>query len=527
MKFSLFIFTLSIIVGLAACGGSGGGGGDETSGTFQVAPNAGSLVTPSPQPVGAIIDSAISGLNFVTNTNSGITDSAGIFPFVDGESITFSIGDIILPTIPVIRTITPLDIFSSTDSNNLSVINFSRLMQTLDVDGDPSNGITIDSAAHVAATGMSIQFDSPTFDTDVASLVASSGSVNTSLVGEVDARQHLLLTLNGLAEPGVYFEVYGTTNDDYTLDIGSQTLLGTSNSGTTFDMRGFDRFTIYVPPTSDKVYIDSIVYKVPEGEGGSYFADTPAIDPKITPRIANFNITNESGGGPVSLCGSDTGCDGWYLGRLPVEGSPDGLSIESIPGLPSYLSFNSEYIDASHIRVALANRLHRPLECGYTTPYPYDNPVISEFEPTNSFDDFLRVVQDCGGARRTDFVQVLAQEGYFFEGLNFLHFLAFNRYNLLTETGIGTYEGSVDGQGEAYEMLWSITNITAGPEVFPVVYVYTIFPDGNEDTSDDLIMEIYIARTGGHTTIFMKFVQALPTPLLKGYILKGESFFGN
>jgi len=69
-----------------------------------------------------------------------------------------------------------------TDLTDTSVINILRLLQSLDVDGVPTNGIEISSAAHAAATGLTISFDSPTFDTDVANLVANSGSVTTALI---------------------------------------------------------------------------------------------------------------------------------------------------------------------------------------------------------------------------------------------------------------------------------------------------------------------------------------------------------
>ena len=150
---------------LSACGG--GGGGDTGGGN----PGGGT----APAAVGTLVDSRVAGISYQTESSSGVTDENGQFPYVDGETVIFSIGDIVLPAIPVQRTISPLDIFGATNSSDTRVVNFARYIQSIDADGDPSNGITIEAAAHTAATGASIDFSSVTFDTDIAGVVAGTG----------------------------------------------------------------------------------------------------------------------------------------------------------------------------------------------------------------------------------------------------------------------------------------------------------------------------------------------------------------
>ena len=184
---------------LGACGGgSGGSSGSSDNNDNNSGGNSnggGSMPTVSS---GIFVDSTVSGLNFSTATQSGQTDSQGTFQYISGEMITFSIGDIEFPAVSAKSTVTPFDLAGTLDTGNLSLINIVRLLQSLDTDGDPDNGITIGSDAHMAATGATIAFDSPTFDMDmdVVNLVANSGSTNTMLIDGTAAIAHLTSNVN-------------------------------------------------------------------------------------------------------------------------------------------------------------------------------------------------------------------------------------------------------------------------------------------------------------------------------------------
>jgi len=182
-----FISALSITVfafGSAGCGsdsvevaGSGGGAASNT---------------------GILIDSAVSGIDYQTASGTGTTNTSGQFSYLEGESVTFSIGDINLPPVAAGPVITLLDIFNTQDINDPSVVNLARLLQSLDENGDPTNGISIHNDAHLSATGlMSLDFASATFDADVINLVANSGSVTTVLIDVSTALSHLQDSLDG------------------------------------------------------------------------------------------------------------------------------------------------------------------------------------------------------------------------------------------------------------------------------------------------------------------------------------------
>lgn len=177
---------------LSACGG---GSSSSDPRTIETNPPGPSIVSK-----GVFVDSPVSGLGYVTNTQSGITTANGEFSYVTGENITFSIGRIQFPTIFANATITPLDVARTTDINNQMVSNILVLLQSLDVDGNPANGISISPAATAAATS-NISFDvSPSAfaaNATVNALLANSGSSNKTLISADTAKAHFQSTLVG------------------------------------------------------------------------------------------------------------------------------------------------------------------------------------------------------------------------------------------------------------------------------------------------------------------------------------------
>lgn len=170
-RLAILFYVILFLVFNISCGGGGGSGDDQT--------NTPETTTPK---TGVFLDEPVGGINYQTETQSGVTNAQGNYTYFPGETVTFSIGDIIFPPTDAAPIVTPLDMVGATDLTDTSLINIVRLLQSLDVDGDPTNGIEINSAAHAAATGLIISFDSLTFDADVANLVANSGSVTTALI---------------------------------------------------------------------------------------------------------------------------------------------------------------------------------------------------------------------------------------------------------------------------------------------------------------------------------------------------------
>ncbi|HEY3698994.1 MAG TPA: hypothetical protein VGK97_06660 [Spongiibacteraceae bacterium] len=194
-----FLFGLFISALLTSCGGGGGGSSSNNSASNTPPPSDIPPVEPPPGNevtlTGAFIDSPVENLHYRTATQSGTTDASGHFKYKVGEQIIFSIGAIDFPLIAGQTTITPWDVLPHiTDAYRTpqytNLTNMLRLLQTLDRDGDPNNGIQIDDIAHSTAANFSLSFDSSSFDSDVAALVTRSGSGQIQLVSADQALVH-------------------------------------------------------------------------------------------------------------------------------------------------------------------------------------------------------------------------------------------------------------------------------------------------------------------------------------------------
>ncbi len=148
------------------------------------------------------MDAAVEGLQYQTETHMGLTNARGEFLYELGEKVTFSIGAIALPSISAQSQLSPLDIFNTDDYEHLGVINLSRLLQTLDIDGQAENGITLASNIHDLAANITLDFTSESFDTDIELLVNENVSINhainTQLVSATVAIAHFQSTLSAL-----------------------------------------------------------------------------------------------------------------------------------------------------------------------------------------------------------------------------------------------------------------------------------------------------------------------------------------
>lgn len=181
------------VIALTACGGSGGGSAGGGGGTS----DAGQAQTQT----GVFVDAEVANIGYRTESQKDKrTNSAGEFHYLPGETVTFFIGDLTLPAVPVSKTITPLDMADSGDIDDPVVVNIARLLQALD-DDPLTDGISLSDTAHANATGLSVAFDSADFDDDVLNLVANgSDGEQTSLPSEVDAKAHLQSTLDRIAD---------------------------------------------------------------------------------------------------------------------------------------------------------------------------------------------------------------------------------------------------------------------------------------------------------------------------------------
>lgn len=194
MKSKLISFVVISLI-ISACGG---GGDSAPSFTPTPPPAQPPVVTPPPVPTtytGVFIDSAVEGLTYKTATQDGTTNDKGEFIYQLGEMVTFSIGGISFPPVAVKAELTPFDIFSTQDLSHQGVVNMLRLLQSLDEDGMPENGIKIIELAHTLTENVTVSFTDNNFESLIDSALASYTGINNSLISEESAVLHFSNTL--------------------------------------------------------------------------------------------------------------------------------------------------------------------------------------------------------------------------------------------------------------------------------------------------------------------------------------------
>lgn len=166
----------------------------DSSGPQDSSSNADPDITPGPEATiltGKFIDSPVANLKFSTPSGNGRTNESGEFYYKTGEQITFSIGELTFPAITARETITPLDLYSADSVVQPDVKNLARLLQTLDTDNNPDNGIVLPDAADRFNLDQSIVLNHDASFESTAIPALQGIGINTALVGEGEALTHL------------------------------------------------------------------------------------------------------------------------------------------------------------------------------------------------------------------------------------------------------------------------------------------------------------------------------------------------
>lgn len=176
----LKVGSIALMAGLAACSG---GGGDDEEDDDSGPPAAGPGWTAPPLPpsapaTGATVDGVfrdalVQGLDYSDGgALSGTTGADGGFQFAQGNTVTFRIGGLTLGSLPGQPYMSPLHIAGSSSNLAQRVNNRARLLQMLDLDGNPENGIVISEAVRAVAANWTTPDFSVSY-TDFANSVQS------------------------------------------------------------------------------------------------------------------------------------------------------------------------------------------------------------------------------------------------------------------------------------------------------------------------------------------------------------------
>jgi len=143
---------------------------------------------------GYFIDSAVAGVDYKTPTQSGVTDANGAYTYRAGERVVFSIGGIELGEVTDSALATPLHLCNSDDENDPKVVNMLVFLQSLDDDGDASNGIHIKKAYRDNAKYVSKHFQDVQ-DGELDGFINSIGVEANDVVTRDQAKEHFRKTI--------------------------------------------------------------------------------------------------------------------------------------------------------------------------------------------------------------------------------------------------------------------------------------------------------------------------------------------
>ncbi|MFV2058661.1 MAG: hypothetical protein ACC707_19535, partial [Thiohalomonadales bacterium] len=155
---------------------------------------------------GVFLDSPVINIGYKTETLEGVTNSLGEYNFLPNETVTFFIGDLEFPSTKANGIVTPLDIANTVNTDDSKVINIIRLLQSLDKDGVPANGISITDAAKTSATQADFNLSEIDFATSsaVINLVSNAGQ-DTAITALIDTATAIANFEEGLLDSGTSF----------------------------------------------------------------------------------------------------------------------------------------------------------------------------------------------------------------------------------------------------------------------------------------------------------------------------------
>ena len=247
---------------------------------------------------GVFLDSAVAGVDYSTTTGlGGVTDSSGRFYYNPGDQVSFTIGGISLGSVTGAAKLTPVEVMGASGTADQKVINLSRLLQTLDADGDPSNGISINDSTKTTLAAKSVNFDVSVeaFDNATKSVTAAVGK---TMVTATRAIKHLHSTLNdqGLSSKvasdadlqSVSSELDNFTTVPAGFTVSENATALTESSGNSHT----DTFTVAL----DSEPIGNVVFSV---------VSSNPFDVLVSPSLLTFSSDNWSKAQTVTITGVD------------------------------------------------------------------------------------------------------------------------------------------------------------------------------------------------------------------------------
>jgi len=170
MKFKYILSVSTAVLLFSGCGSGSSGSTPETLTAL----------------TGQFVDSVVQGLEYSCSSGTtGITNSNGEFTCKSSDTVSFSINGYVIGSASVQSVISPKTL---QPENDVMMINIAQLLQTLDADNNPDNGITLDpndTVVQALNDSVSVMLEQADFDSAITTYI---GKV---LVDEATALAHL------------------------------------------------------------------------------------------------------------------------------------------------------------------------------------------------------------------------------------------------------------------------------------------------------------------------------------------------
>ena len=165
------LLTLILLLTILFTGCSSGGNSSDSS-------------TPPTQISGQFIDDKVQGLTYTCSSGAtGITNANGYYTCNAGDNVTFKVGNMAIGTLAAqSQFFTPYSFYPTSLDGSL---NLASLLQSLDSDGNSTNGIIVIDNTLASKLSPTADVTSPTFRTD------TENDLGITLVSQSDAQQNL------------------------------------------------------------------------------------------------------------------------------------------------------------------------------------------------------------------------------------------------------------------------------------------------------------------------------------------------
>ena len=352
---------------------------------------------------GVFVDSPVQGLTYTSSSGlNGTTDAAGTFRYVAGDSMTFALGNISFPQVPASSMVSPLDLVGASSPDHLGAVAIARLLQSVDADANPNNGITIDRAK-LATTATTPSNWSNATDSQLGALL-SGGS--TGLLSAAMARGHLSDQMTKLsaepkmsvvgrytsggtvASPSLVAEIVSYHSNSKSLFITVDTATEPS-SFKRIDMSGLSTAILSNPTTNSNLTV-SQRYNVASSVNDSTFTAGGVQSLDVSNNLLAIAVQ--------SAPKTNAGVIAFYT--LSNTGTPTFLKKVTVGSLPDGVAFSP---DGKYLVVANEAELSNTFMSDGIDPegsisiIPISNGVPSDTATTLGFTDF-----NVGGSRRSE-----------------------------------------------------------------------------------------------------------------------------